>query len=248
MTKLKKAVAALGAFLALAVGCVQEVRAAAATPFADLDLLVSFTANLSVKIDGIQYSSRTLGALTAGQTFVPVSSGTVTNDSAGLTEKYQLTTLDASPASVSPLWGVGLATGSTPGGSFCSISVGDPSCPGLDTYALQAVFISSANTTGCPSATQSDWDIYASTVALTPTTYMSSYFSDTSVLFGTNGGGTGDPDQTAGTHNGNMFATVVSPGSGIGKRGLCVRLTMPSASTTVSQHTVRLTITAMLGS
>src|SRR5512144_953604 len=105
MTRFKKAVAALGAFLALGGLLAQQASAAStATPFADEDLLVTFTANLSVKIDGIQYSTRTLGALNAGQTFVPVSSATVTNDSAGLTEKFQLTTADVSTGTVSPLW------------------------------------------------------------------------------------------------------------------------------------------------
>ncbi len=245
MTRFAKAWTALG-ILALGLFCVGKAQAASPTPFADEDLLVSFTANLSVKIDGIQYSSRTVGALDAGQTFVP-SSATVTNDSAGLTEKYQLTTLDASPATVSPLWTVGLTTGNTPGGTFCATTVGGSGCPGSDAYALQAVFISSANAVGCPPLSNGDWDTYASTVAATPTTYLSSFYSDTSVGFGNNGGGTGNPDQTGGTQNGNMFA-VSSGTDGRGKRGLCVRLTMPSASTTVSQHTVRLTITALVGS
>ena len=245
MTKIGKAVTMLGAFLALMVACVQEVKAAAATPFADLDLLVSFTANLSVKIDGIQYSSRTVGPLQAGVTFVPLSSATVTNDSAGLTEKYTLTTLDASPASVSPLWGVGLTTGNTPGGSFCSTTVGGAGCPGSDTYALQALFISSAASAGCPVASAPDWDTFASTVAISGQTYLSSFYADNT--FSLNGA-SGNPDQTGGAQNGNMFAVSSNPASGVGKRGLCVRLTMPSASSTVSQHTVRLTITAGLGS
>ncbi len=249
MTTLRKAVTALGLLLALAAAGARQAWAAAPTPtpFADEDLLVSFTAALSVKIDGIQYSSRTLGPLAAGQTFVPASSATVTNDSSGLTEKFQLTTVDASPASVTPLWSVGLATGSQPGGGFCAANQGDPSCPGLDTYALQALFISSSSLVGCPGSPNGDWDTYASTVAATATTYVAGYFSDTSVAFGDNNGGTGNPDQTAANKNGNMFA--VSGGTdGRGKRGLCVRLTMPSASSTVSQHTVRLTITAVVGS
>ena len=51
MTKAKKMGAALGAFLALAMAWTQQASAAvSATPMAHEDLLVSFTANLSVKI------------------------------------------------------------------------------------------------------------------------------------------------------------------------------------------------------
>jgi hypothetical protein len=247
MTRFKKTVAALGAFLALAGLWTQQASAASVvTNPANEDLLVTFTANLSVKIDGIQYSTRTLGALNAGQTFVPVSSATVTNDSAGLTEKFQLTSADVSTGAVAPLWTVAPATGSTGGGAFCAANVGDVSCPGADAYALQALFISSANAAGCPSNVTADWDLFKSTVAAAPTTYLSSYFADTSAGFGNQNGGTGNPDQTAGAQNGNMFA-IGNP-DGRGKRGLCVRLTMPASSASTGQHIVRLTITALTGS
>ena len=237
--------AAAGLILALGAVWLPQAQAAAPTNPVNLDLLVTFSATLSVKIDGIQYSTRTLGPLSAGQTAVPPSSATVTNDAAGLTEKFQLSTLDASPASVSPLWSVGLTTGNTPGGTFCATTVGGAGCPGPDTYALQALFISSAASAACPVASATDWDTFKSTVAATVQTYVSNYFSDTT--FSLNGG-SGQPDQTSGAQDGNMFAVSANPSSGIGKRGLCVRLTMPSASSTVSQHTVRLTITAIVGS
>ena len=63
MTNLKKVAAALGLFLALVVTCGRQAQAATATNPAHEDLLVSFTANLSVKIDDVDYSSRTVGAL-----------------------------------------------------------------------------------------------------------------------------------------------------------------------------------------
>src|SRR5512134_2585314 len=147
MTTTKKIGAALGAFLALAMAWTQQASAATATPFANEDLIVSFTAALSVKIDGVQYSTRTLGPRNYGETVVP-SSATVINDSAGLTEKFQLSTLDASPATVSPLWTVNPTTGSVQGGTFCSTVQGGSGCPGADQYALQALFISSANSAG----------------------------------------------------------------------------------------------------
>ena len=246
MTRLKKAAAALGVTLALAMAFVTGARAATATSPAHEDLIVSFTAALSVKIDGVQYSTRTLGPRNFGETVVP-SSATVTNDSAGLTEKFQLHTLDASPAAVTPLWTVAAATGSTGGGTFCGTNQAGAGCPGADQYGLQALFISSANTVGCPTATDPDWDVFKSTVAATPTTYIAGYFSNTSAGFGNNGGGTGNPDQTGGAQNGNMHS-IFAGSDGRGRRGLCLRLTMPSASTTVSDHTVRLTITAITGS
>jgi hypothetical protein len=247
MTRFKKAVAALGAFLALGGLWTQRASAASvATNPANEDLLVTFTAALSVKIDGIQYSTRTLGPLSAGQTSVPTSSATVTNDSAGLTEKFQLTTADVSTGAVSPLWTVAPATGNVGGGLFCAANPGDPSCPGADAYALQALFISSANSAGCPTNVTADWDLFKSTVAVTATTYSTGYFADTSAGFGNQNGGTGNPDQTAGIQNGNMFA-IGNP-DGRGKRGLCVRLTMPSSSLSTGQHIIRLTVTAMNGS
>jgi len=78
MSLLKRAMLALGAFLGLALTCTQPAAAAVvATDKAHEDLVVSFFANLSVKIDGVQYSTRTLGPQTAGMTIVP-SSATVT--------------------------------------------------------------------------------------------------------------------------------------------------------------------------
>ena len=241
MTKVKKAVTALGLMLALAMGVAQRAQA---FPNANLDLLVSFTANLSVNIDGVQYSTRTLGALTAGQTFVP-SSATVNNDSNGLTEQFQLSGADVSTTAVT-LWSLVTTTGSTAGGNFCAGNIGAVSCPQQDQYALQALFISSANTTGCPSAVTGDWDQYMSTVGVTGVTYTSNIYADTSAGFGNNGGGTGNPDQISVGHNGNMFSNK-SASNGQGRRGLCVRLTMPSASTSVNTHVLRLTITAGLG-
>src|SRR5512134_3259893 len=179
MTTTKKIGAALGAFLALAMAWTQQASAATATPFANEDLIVSFTAALSVKIDGVQYSTRTLGPRNYGETVVP-SSATVVNDSAGLTEKFQLHTLDASPATVSPLWSVGGSTGNTPGGSFCATVQGGAGCPGSDQYALQALFISSASTAGCPANSNADWDTYASIATGVAQTYTSALFADTS--------------------------------------------------------------------
>ena len=246
MTTLKKLGAALGTFLALAMAFTQDAGAATATNPAHEDLIVSFTAALSVKIDGVSYSTRTLGPRNYGETVVP-SSATVVNDSAGLTEKFQLHTLDASPATVSPLWTVASSTGSLGGGSFCATVQGGAGCPGSDQYALQALFISSANTVGCPANSNADWDNFASIATGVAQTYTSALFANTSAGFGNNGGGTGNPDQTGGAQNGNMFS-IFSGSDGRGRRGLCVRLTMPSASTTVSDHTVRLTITAITGS
>ncbi len=241
--KRQKAVTALGLFLALGMLGAGRVFAAA-TVFANEDLLVTFAGSLSVKIDGIQYSSRTLtgasqtaGNAASGQTVVPGSSATVTNDAAGITEKWQLTTADVGAAT--PLWGVVSTTGATGGGTFCSVT-GGGTCPGTDQYALQALFISSAAVAVCPSNTSVDWDSYVSTVGTVGNTYLLSQYADTAAVFA----GISTPDQTTGAQNGNMFANVAS---GVGRRGLCVRLTMPAGSTSVGQHVIRLTITALNG-
>src|SRR3989338_5635304 len=85
------------------------------------------------------------------------SSATVTNDSTGLTEQWQLS-LAASTGN----WTV-TATTST--------------APGLDKFDLQALFISSAATAACPAAGASPWDNFVSTVSASPTPYRPAIFS-----------------------------------------------------------------------
>jgi hypothetical protein len=209
-----------------------------------LDLTVAFNGSLSLKIDGVQYSTRSLGSLAPGVTSTPASSATVINDGS-VTEKWQLSAADVSTAAASNQWSIITTTGNTSGGSYCQGLPGAGSgCPQNDQFALQALFISSAASAGCNTMPAADWDTFVSTVGGTTTTYQQAMFADTT--FSLNGA-TGVPDQTAGVQNGNMY--VYNAGSGLGKRGLCVRLTMPASSSTggAYTHIVRTTITAATG-
>jgi hypothetical protein len=236
MTRYKTRVA-LGMLLALGVWGARS--AGAVTNPAYEDLTVTFSGNLSVKVDGVQYSTRALGNLAAGVTVVPTSSATVTNDGS-FTEKWQLSTLDVTGA---PNWSLVTTTGNTGGGTYCSTTVGGAGCPGLEQYALQALFISSATAGAtCPTNVSAAWDTYVSTVGGTTNTYLTTQYADTAVI----GTATGNPDGTTGTANGNMLINNVSTGTG--QKGLCVRLTMPaSVDTATGQQVIQLTITAING-
>ena len=77
-------------------------------------------------------------------------------------------------------------------------------------------------------------------VATTVNTYMTSRYADTDVIAGS----TGNPDGTAGALDGNM--NVFNVATGVGRKGLCVRMTMPgSVATATAQQIIRLTITAL---
>ena len=234
MTKHKMRMA-LGVILALGVWGVRSE--AAATNPAYEDLTVTFNGNLSVKVDGLQYSTRTLGSVAAGVTVVPTSA-TVTNDGT-FTEKWQLSATDINGA---PNWVITNTTGNTGGGTFCSTTVGGAGCPGLEQFALQALFISSAAAATCPVNNASAWDTFVSTVGAAVNTYMTTQYADTALI----SGATGTPDGTTGTADGNML--INNAGTGVGQKGLCVRLTMPaSVNTATAQQVIRLTITAING-
>jgi hypothetical protein len=237
-----RAIATLGLFLALAMVGGGRALAANTNP-AYLDLIVAFNGALSLKIDGVQYSTRTLGSLAPGVTSTPGSSATVTNDGS-VTEKWQLSAADVSTATAQ-LWTVVNTTGNTGGGNYCATLPGaGTGCPQNDQYALQALFISSAASAACMTNTATDWDAYVSTVSGTPTTYQQAMYADATYSLN---GATGTPDQTAGAQNGNMY--VAAGSSGVGKRGLCVRLTMPASSNTggAYTHIIRTTISAVAG-
>lgn len=231
-----KAASALGLMTALALCGTQRAGAFAN---ANLDLTVSFSGTLSVIIDEVQYSTRALGALGASSINVPASSATVRNNGT-VTGKWQLSVADASyPGAGADVWSVITTTGLNPGGASC-VTAG---CPGHEEFALQALFISSAATAGCPVNTASDWDTFVSTVGSSGTTYIAGRYADTT--FSLNGG-TGNPDNsTAGATNGNMY--VYNATNGVGKRGLCVRLIMPATSDTSDTHIIRTTLTAAAG-
>jgi hypothetical protein len=268
MTTRKKA--ALGTLLALSMAGAGRVEAVVLTPYATLDLQVTFTANLSVKVDGIQGDTATLvGYSAAGTTngnpgandyASPSSSATVTNDG-GTTEKWQLTVSTLSTDTAN--WALVTTTGSNHTSGLNGIT-GNQSCtagcPGAEQYEFQALFVSSDIVNGayntvatgkCPWPGDAAWDVVADTVPGTGSTglYTSTQYNNVTSYLGS---ANGNPDfsisgLTGQTHDGDMLP-LNNQAPGTGKRALCVRVTMPSTTVTtgVSQD-IRLVITAIGG-
>ena len=216
MKKTIKTLAALGMFLVLAVVVAQKAQAVATNP-AYLDLKVTFTGALSVKVDGLEYSSRTFSA-GSNATIVP-SSATVTNDATGLTERW-----DLSVATVA-------------GNGNWAVQSTTNTAPSTDEFALQAVFISSDTTAVCPGPGDGRWDSIDSIVTGAAQMYLNTRYADATVQ----GTTTGEPDVPA---NGNMFVNMPD---GRGQRGMCVRFYMPFGSTEIGEQTIRSTVTAQNG-
>lgn len=204
----------------LALGLAKTASAASPTNPAYLDLRVTFSGNLSVKVDGMGYSTRTLTGTTANAKIVP-GSATVTNDSGGLIEQFGLTVATVS------------------GGGNWAVQGTTATAPGVDQYAFQALFISSHTTADCTTA---DFDSMAmiSTVTATQAFYRSSRYANQALVGSVNG----NPDVATGAQNGNMYGENAQ---GNGRRGLCVRFYMPSGSVSPAEQVVRLTITATNG-
>ena len=221
--KTRRAVTALGMLLALGMWAVKGQAATGFNP-SNLDLKVTFQGAFSVTVDGVQYSSRTFTVSSPNQLVVP-SSATVTNDSSGTTEKWQL-----SVATVS-------------GGGNWAVQGSTNVAPSLDQYALQATFISSAAAAVCPTNVDARWNTINSVVTGVQQGYASTRYADAT----SQGlGGTGLPDLNSGIQDGDMIAAGFgTPGKGI--RGLCVRFYGPGASTSPAEQVVRLTITAVPG-
>ena len=125
---------------------------------------------------------------------------------------------------------------------------------------MQALFLSSNTATGaygslnaCPDISSSTWDNYLSTVPVTPgwatadsvkgpVTYTSAQFASPFTV----NSASGIPD-SASPNPGEMYNYI--PASGVGKRALCVRVTMPSTTVIPSSvpQVIRLAITALGG-
>ena len=197
-------------------------RVEAANP-AYLNINVTITANLSVAVNGSQTSTQTAAwnAATANAKLVSPSSATVSNDSGGQTERWALST---NAGSIN-------TSGNTDNWTLSASS----SSVGADAYAVQAVF-GSSNTAGggCPISTSGDWDSsFAPVLTAAAATYTNTRFSDTSL---TNGGGTQNPDVTAGGANGRMLANS--------KRALCWRVISPSSTATSDPQNIQVVISA----
>ena len=188
------------------------------TPSANLDLHVNFSGQLSVKVDDVYASTR---AVSGGPNVALVpSSATVTNDASGLTEQWQL-----SLAVTTGTWSVTNATSTA---------------PGLDKFDYQALFISSHTTSACPGIADVKWEGNVSTVTTTAEYYRSYRYSEPTAVQGA----TGKPDVNTGAQDGNMYVSSGGPFNGSGRRGLCVRIRLPSSVTVDNSALIRLTVTA----
>ncbi len=272
MEKRKKMIPALAMILALGMGVVKTAGATATNP-ADLDLEVTFNGQLSVVVDGVGTSSATLYAYSAagaaagnpgGNVYAsPIDSDTVTNNGS-IVEKWEL---DTSTIAGGGNWELTDATGTAapaPNGQGQEACQG--TCPGANQYAIQALFVSSNtaagayNTGGCPWPGATDWNGYVSTVpahqgwsslAANPTMNYNIYTSTTLADPATVAFATGLPDSsqvglTGQAGSGDMLP-LNDQIAGTGKRGLCVRVTMPSGSTSALAQEIQLEITAIGG-
>lgn len=203
------------------------------TTNARLTIDVSVNANLSVKLDGVDTSTRT-DAVTPGGT-PAVNSGstiTVTSDATGVNEFWKLSSANA-PKKLDGSAGWTLATSTSGAGG-----------PSTDQFALQALFVSSNTVAGgCPAGGASDWDQARSVpLSATPQTYTKQTGNGGAGRFAHPtdvGGATGDPDiNAAGANDGRMRVA--------GKRGLCYRIIPPSDVTFTDNVLVYLTVTASL--
>lgn len=211
---------ALGAILAM-TGLAAQTAQAAATTTAYLNINVTITAALSVKIDAVESSTYNLTwSGTPNQQFASdtLSSATVTNDTGILSEKWLLATNANSINTVGnpTAWSV----------SASSTAVG------ADSFALQAVF-GSSNTVGggCLAPGHATWNdnVAAPLLSTTQQLYTSTRYVGSSL---TNAGGSPQPDVASGL----MYA-----GS---KRAICWRAIMPLSTSTMDKQNLQILITA----
>jgi hypothetical protein len=269
-----KALLVLGMTLGLGAGAMKDASAYVSTGTAEVQLLVTYSGILSVNVDGGAYSTSTLVGYTAAGTpagnpgsnayAMPTSSITVVNNG-NITARWEV---DVSTIMGGASWTLNNATGTahynTGGGATQYACAG--SCPGAEQYGFQALFVSSKTAGGsygaanaCPAPNAADWDQFVSTVPAHPgfasaqaavlAPYLSSQYADSNATAGA-GHGTGLPDSSLGllgTPNSGDMLPLDNQIAGAGQRGLCVRMTMPSATVTTTQQTIQLAITAIGG-
>ena len=256
MRRTKQIVLALAAMLALGTVWTRPAQATATTSY--MDIQVTFSCSLSVSVDGIQDSSYTTTAGNVANAFAtPATSATVKNDSTCASAKWMISASTLSPAGQPTVagWTLNNATGTT---HTESASACTAVCPGAEQYSVQALFVSSntlsgayANTSGaCPSMSSATWAAVVSTVPVTPgwskvagdpvtgpSQYVNSQYGANNYI----GFGSGLPDNSPSAG----YMLPYSGTTGVGQRGLCARVTLPS--TTVLNGTpqiIRLAISA----
>ena len=257
----------LGALLVLGLGAMTQQARAASTGTAEVDFLVTYNGQLCVAVDGNAYSTYSLTGQVFSNGFV-VPGGSITVKSAdlagadcGLIERWEL---DVSTIGTSS-WGLYSATNSA---SVNSAAACVNNCPGVNQYGFQALFVSSNTGTGaygaanaCPSISSSTWDMYVDSVPSHPGfadqfgapgfgVFLKTQYSSPNTVSGTSGWP--DSDVGAGVtppgNSGDMYPLDVSgQPAGVGRRGLCVRVTMPASvsGAGTGAQTIQLEITAI---
>ena len=169
--KMRWSGAALLALMGLTAGW-----AAAATPTSQLNIEVTITNNLSVKVDNVQTSSQTVGPWSGVATIVAATTATVKNDSTYVSSRWELTTLANSFDKTTAAAGWTIA-----------------SSVGADQVKLQAVFgapgLASA---GCSGANWADTTIAPALTNGVNTQYTQIVLADTLL-----GGATAKPDNAS---------------------------------------------------
>ena len=207
--------------LALAMAGLTQKAQAAATTTAYLNIDVTITAQLSVKVDNV--ASSTYGITwngTPNQQFASdtLSSATVTNDTGILSERWLLAT-NANSINV-------------PGNAANWAVSASSTAIGADKFALQAVFGSSRTAAGgclIPGAGTWNDNVAAPLISATQQMYTSTRFVGSTL---TQDGASPAPDLAGGTMYGN------------GKRALCWRLIMPDSTSTQDTQNVQILVTA----
>ena len=202
------------------------------TAYLNIDVTVS--AQLSVEVNSLATSTQTVAWSVTSSSMVSPSSATVTNNSTGLSERWELST---NPTS--------LDQGSN--GSW-NLQTSTTGSIGQDQFALQAVFGSTNTVAGaagsapgaCPSVSSTDWNqSFAPAVTTSLVSYSSTTFADSSLDIS---GASANPDCTSAggscVANGDMFANDY--------RALCWRVLGPSSVSSTDNQIVQVIVTAAL--
>ena len=197
-----------------------------------LDIDVSVSAQLSVEVNSLETSTQSVGWTETNQDMVSPSSATVTNNSTGLSERWELSTNSQS-------------SDQGTGGSW-SLQTSTTGSIGQNQFALQAVFGSTNTVAGaagsasgaCPSVSSSDWNqSFAPAITTTPQYYTSTNFADPSLSIS---GASANPDCTSAggscVANGDMFDNDY--------RALCWRILGPSSVSNTDNQVVQVIVTA----
>jgi hypothetical protein len=270
----KKMILALGAIFALGMGVVKTARAQTAdlrlsVSFSgSLSVEVDGSSAPAISVVGLQaYSAAGTPAGNPGSNdfAAPITSDTVIN-AGSITEKWEL---DASTVAGLGNWTLTDATGTSSGNPSGGYEKCLSSCPGANQYAIQALFVSSmtsagpyGDTTGtpCPDLLAVDWNGYVSTVpahsgfpslAVNPledfAVYTSTEFADPALILSASGYPDSNISSLSLPNPGDMLPYAGAAGPGTGRRGLCVRVTMPSSASTTLPQIIQLEITAIPG-